>query len=119
MEFFLPEDDLQDSLQRATPEETRITSLTAESYPDGQRVRVNMEITPFQKRPHIEILLTDAHGSEVAATSFIEPMSWKLEFTMHLRGADQNPFTIEARLFFPDGPQAKPVTCTFEAHPQN
>ena len=110
MDFFFPEDDLQ----RMTPEETRITSLTAEPYPDGQRVRVNLEITPFQTRPYIEILLTDATGDEVATASIVEPMGWKLEFTMHLRGATQSPFTIDARLFYPDGPHAEPVTRTFE-----
>ena len=30
-----------------TPEETRITSLTAEPYPDGYRLRVNVEMTPY------------------------------------------------------------------------
>ena len=115
MEFFFPEDNLQ----RATPAETHITSLTAEPYPDNERVHVNIEITPFQTRPHIEVLLTDSHGDEVATTSFIEPMSWKLEFTMHLRGANQSPFTIEAKLFYPDGPQAEPVSCAFEVTTTN
>ena len=115
MEFFFPEDNLQ----RATPAETHITSLTAEPYPDNERVHVNIEITPFQTRPHIEVVMTDSHGDEVATTSFIEPMSWKLEFTMHLRGADQSPFTIEAKLFYPDGPQAEPVTHTFSLSPTN
>ena len=115
MEFFFPEDNLQ----RTTPAETHITSLTAEPYPDNERVHVNIEITPFQTRPHIEVLLTDSHGDEVATTSFIEPMSWKLEFTMHLRGANQSPFTIEAKLFYPDGPQAEPVSCAFEVTTTN
>ncbi len=110
MDFFFPED----GLQRVTPEETHITSLTAEPYPDGQRVRVNIEITPFLTRPYIEILLTDAEGDEVATASIVEPMGWKLEFTMHLRGANRSPFQIEARLFYPDGPQAEPVTRSFE-----
>jgi hypothetical protein len=110
MDFFFPEDNLQ----RATPAETRITKLTAEPYPDGQRVRVDLEITPFQTRPYIEVILTDANNDEVATASIVEPMSWKLEFTMHLRGANANPFKIEAKLFYPDGPQAEPVTHTFE-----
>jgi hypothetical protein len=110
MDFFFPEDDLQ----RMTPEETHITSLTAEPYPDAERVRVNIEITPFQTRPYIEVTLTDASGAEVASASIVEPMGWKLEFTMHLRGAKDSPFKIEARLFYPDGPQAAPVTRSFE-----
>ncbi len=110
MDFFFPED----GLQRTTPEETHITSLSAQPYPDQERVLVNIEITPFEKRPYIEVALTDAQGEEVATASIVEPMGWKLEFTMHLRGAKGSPFKIEARLFYPDGPQAAPVTQTFE-----
>ena len=113
MEFFFPEDNLQ----RMTPEETHITSLRAEPYPDGARLRVNLEITPFQKRPHLEIQLTNADGDEVASTSIVEPLSWKLEITMHLRGELRNPYTLGARLFYPDGPSADPQTCTFEVSP--
>ena len=115
MTFFFPEDNLQ----RMTPEETHITSLTAEPYPDGERVRVDIEMTPFQTRPYIEVLLTDAEGEEVATASIVEPMGWKLEFTMHLRGAKASPFKIEARLFYPDGPQAAPVLYTFNVPSAN
>lgn len=110
MDFFFPEDDLQ----RMTPEETHITSLSAEPYPDGERIRVNIEMTPFQTRPYIEVTLTDVKGNEVATASIVEPMGWKLEFTLHLRGAKGSPFKIEARLFYPDGPQDKPVAQTFD-----
>ncbi len=113
MDFFFPEDDLE----RMTPEETHITSLTTQPYPDSERVRVNVEITPFQTRPHLEFIMTDATGEEVATASIIEPMSWKLELTMHLRGARNGPFSMEARLFYPDGPRAAPVSTTFELPP--
>lgn len=113
MDFFFPEDNLQ----RMTPEETHITGLTAEPYPDGYRLRVNIEITPFQKRPHVEVLLSDADGNEVASTSIVEPLSWKLEFTMHIRGELNNPYTVEARLFYPDGPAAEPQVFTFDLKP--
>ena len=112
MDFFFPEDNLQ----RLSPEETHITSLSAEPYPDAERVRVNIEMTPFQKRPYIEVVITDATGNEVATASIVEPMGWKLELTMHLRGAKSGPFKIEARLFYPDGPQPEPVARTFEVN---
>jgi hypothetical protein len=113
MDFFLPED----SLARSLPQETRITSLTAETYPDGRRLRVNLEITPFQKRPTIEVTLHNSGGEEVASTSIVEPLSWKLEFTMHLRGEIHNPYTLNARLYYPDGPAREPFVYSFDVRP--
>ena len=113
MDFFFPEDNLL----RMTPEETHITSLSAEPYPDGYRLRVNIEVTPFQKRPYLEVTLSDADGEEIASSSIVEPLTWKLEFTMHLRGELKNPYTIEAKLFYPDGPSAAPQTFSFDVKP--
>lgn len=113
MSFFFPEDDLD----RLPPEETRITGLSVEPYPDGRRLRVDISITPFQTRPHIEAVLRDADGLEVASVSVVEPMSWKIEFTMHLRGDLNNPYTLEARLYYPEGPSDTPQTFQFEVKP--
>jgi len=113
MDFFIPEDNLQ----RMSPEETRITSLRAEQYPDGKRVHINLEITPFQKRPHIEVTLFNGNGDEVATASIVEPMIWKIEITMHLRGEFYNPYTAEARLFYPDGPTDEPKSFSFDINP--
>jgi hypothetical protein len=113
VDFFLPEDHLQ----RMTPEETRITSLTAEPYPDGYRLRVNIEMTPFQQRPHLEVALSDANQEEIASTSIVEVMGWKIEFTMHIRGELNNPYTLEAKLFYPDGPVTEAQTFTFDVKP--
>jgi len=100
-----------------TPEETRITSLSAEPYPDGYRLHVNIEMTPFQQRPHLDITLNNGSGNEVATASVVEPMTWKIEFTMHIRGELSNPYTLEAKLFYPDGPSREPQTFSFEVNP--
>ncbi len=114
MDFFFPEDNLN----RMTPEETRITSLTAEPYSDGYRLRVNIEITPFQKRPHIEVVLNDSEGEEVASSTIVEPLGWKLEFTMHIRDEElKNPYTLEAKLYYPDGPSDELQTFSFDVKP--
>jgi len=111
MEFFFPEDNLK----RTTPEDTRILSLTAEPYEDGRRVRVNIEMSPFEKRPHLEFTLTDREKQEISTASFVEPMQWKLEFTMHLRKKPiDGPLDLEARLYYPDGPEAEPVQVRFD-----
>ena len=114
MEFFFPEDNLE----RTPPEETKILSLTAEPYEDGQRVRVNIGMSPFEKRPHLEVNVTDTNGEEISTASFVEPMNFKLEFTLHLRTEPADgPLDLEARLFYPDGPEAEPVTARFELPP--
>ncbi|HSM70636.1 MAG TPA: hypothetical protein VK851_03755 [Anaerolineales bacterium] len=114
MDFFFPED----GLDRTTPEETRITSLSAEPYPDGYRLHVFIEMTAFQTRPHIDVKLTDCDGDEVGSTSIVEPLNFKVTFTMHIRGELKNPYTLEAVLFYPDdGPSAEPVTFQFDVLP--
>lgn len=113
MDFFFPEDDLV----RLPPEDTKITGLSADPYPDGRRLRVGIEITPFQTRPHIEVVLRDADDEETASVSVVEPLSWKIEFTMHLRGGLRNPYTLEARLYYPEGPSDQPHTLSFEVKP--
>lgn len=116
MDFFLPQNNL-DANSRAAPEETKIISLSAQPYPDGYRLRVDMELTPFQKRPYIEVTLRDAEGDEVASTNIVEPLSWKIEFTMHIRGELHNPYTLSAKLYYPDGPENEPVICSFNVEP--
>lgn len=113
MDLFFPED----GLDRRPPEETQITELNVTPYPDGRRLRVNVEITPFQKRPHLEFTLRDAAGDESSSVSMVEPLAWKLEFTMHVRGELNNPYALEARLFYPDGPAAEPVSTSFSVQP--
>ena len=113
MEFFFPEDNLN----RMVPEATHITAVSAEPYPDGYRVHVKIEMTPFQKRPHIDVLLKDADHEEGASTTIVEPLNWKIEFTMHIRGELNNPYTIEARLYYPDGPSQEPQTFDFDVKP--
>jgi hypothetical protein len=113
MDFFFPEDNLN----RMTPEETRITSLKAEPYPDGRRLHVNIEMTPFQIRPHLEVILSNGNGDEIQTTSIVEPLTWKIEFTMHIRGELMNPYTLSAILFYPDGPSTESQVFTFDVTP--
>jgi hypothetical protein len=113
MDFFFPEDNLN----RMTPEETRITALKAEPYPDGRRLHVNIEMTPFQIRPHLEVILNNGNGDEIQTTSIVEPLTWKIEFTMHIRGELINPYTLSAILFYPDGPSTEAQAFTFDVTP--
>jgi len=112
---FIPPEELS---RLAPPEETHILTLEAIPYEDQRRVRLSLEMTPFRERPHLEILVLNAEGEEVASTSIIEPMSWKLELTLHLRdGGAHNPYTAQVLLLYQHGPQDTLRTLTFQPAP--
>jgi hypothetical protein len=69
------------------PDEVRLRSLLAEPWPDGQRVRISVEVDPFQQRPNIDLAILDADEHEIATASIVETMVRKLHITMHLRTA--------------------------------
>ena len=100
MEFFLNDA----SVERRLPAETRLLDLRAEPDPDGKRMRVALNLTPFQQRPYIELSLTDPDGNAAASASIIEPMGWKLELTLHIRkyGSTAGNYTLTASLSYPD-----------------
>ena len=83
------------------PEQVRIVALQAEPWPDGRRVHVTLEVTPFLKRPNAELRMTDQDGDVAASISVIETITPKMEFTMHLRSPQlQGEFTLSARLYY-------------------
>lgn len=113
MDFFFPDP----SRPRLPPDQVRVLTLDAEPYPDGERVRVRLSLTPFEKSPHLELILLNASGESVEEISIIEPMGWTLELTLHVRPPDPGAYRLQARLFYPDGPQAEPVETSFDLAP--
>lgn len=94
--FFLDPDEVP-----LPPEEVRIRELKAEPWPDGRRVRVTLEVDPFQKRPNIDLLITNQVGKPVAIASIIETMTKKMDLTMHLRGTDTHGhYHVRAELYY-------------------
>jgi hypothetical protein len=100
MEFFISDPNIV----RYPPAEIHLLDIRANSDPDGQRLRVALDLTPFQQRPIIEISLTDSSGNEVASASIIEPVGWKLELTLHIRktGPTNGKYTLIASLSYPE-----------------
>ena len=99
------------------PAEMRFLELRPEPVRDDGplRARVYVEVTPFQKRPYLEVALTNANGEEIASASIIEPMQRKNVFTLHIHGAQTSgQFTLYARLYYPDGPEADTREVKFE-----
>ncbi|MFP3852962.1 MAG: hypothetical protein ACLFWD_01570 [Anaerolineales bacterium] len=68
------------------PEELEVRAIRAEPMPDQRRVKVHIELTPFQRRPTLAVAILDQEGTQLASTTIIESIEHILEFTMHLRG---------------------------------
>lgn len=82
------------------PNEVRILDLQATPW-DKQRVRIFIEVTPFQRRPNLQLKLLDMQQNICAEASIIEPMSRKLELTMHLRGVEvRGQLRLQVTLFY-------------------
>lgn len=83
------------------PDEVRIRDLGVEPYPDRKRLRLSLELTPFQKPPSGEIYITDLLGNDVASVSIIEAIDAKMDLTLHLRIPDpQGAFTARVIIFY-------------------
>lgn len=94
-----------DSAEPPKPkDDVRITELSASPYPDGSRVRMILQMTPFLERPNLEIYARKEDGTIVAEMSVIETMTPKLEFTLHIRGVDtiEGHYVLRAELFYDD-----------------
>lgn len=106
--FFLDPDEVP-----LPPNEVRIRELNAEPWPDGKRVRISIEVDPFQKRPNIDILITNQLGKPVAVASIIESMTKKMEITMHLRGAPlAGHYHVRAELYYQQKAESESLEAT-------
>ena len=104
MDFFFPELSENGENIPVPPAEMRFLEFRAEPVIDDGtlRIRVYVEVTPFQKRPFIEVVLTGEKGQEIATASVIEPLQRKNVFTMHIRGGQQRgKFNLYARMYYP------------------
>lgn len=87
--------------------EIRIESLKLSPYPDGRRIRIEIEITPFgpADRPNLEIEARRPDESEAGFVSVVETMQRAISLTMHLQqpGSTAGQYRFTARLFFEPG----------------
>lgn len=91
-------------------EKVKFTLLNADVYPDRWRIKVNVNLTPFQVRPNVAIVLVrdlpdDEPPQVVADMTIIETMHKNMEFTMHIRYVDdpQGVYWLKARLYYEQG----------------
>ncbi|HLD94898.1 MAG TPA: hypothetical protein VI703_11915 [Anaerolineales bacterium] len=85
------------------PSEVRIRALDATPRADGVRIDVHLELTPFQRRPNIDVAIADPDGREVSALSVVEAIDNKMDFTMHLRQAKpEGQYSLIVDVFYTD-----------------
>jgi hypothetical protein len=92
------------------PDEVRIRVLRAEPWSDGRRVKVYLEVDPFQKRPNLDGFILNEEGEVVSDISLIETMTRKMEFNMHLREEKSaSSYTLRFILYYTSPlPETKP-----------
>jgi hypothetical protein len=83
-------------------ENVKIEKITAQPYPDGSRVHVTIQVTPFRERPNLILAIHDENDTLVSELNIIETMHFNMEFTMHLRGLDDpaGAYSVTADLFY-------------------
>jgi hypothetical protein len=97
------------------PEEVRIREMSVKPYPDGKRVRVRVELDPFQKRPSLEMTILNARAELVVQARVVETMARALEMTLHLR--EEQPggeYTFNCLLYYQDAPTPEAVESAIE-----
>jgi hypothetical protein len=91
---------------RLPPEEVRLCGMQVIPLPDGRRVKILLELTPFIKRPNVDISITGASGMEAAHASILEIMTRKLEFVLHMREAEPDvEYTLESMVYYQKLPE--------------
>jgi hypothetical protein len=93
------------------PEDVRIRGLQVMPLSDGRRLRVEIELTPFQKPPTIDVTIENARGVELASTSVIEAMTPQMSFMMHLNApVQEKAHRVVCVVHYIDGPQTDEKT---------
>lgn len=83
------------------PDEVRILDFSAEPYPDQRRIHVRLALTPFQKRPNVEIVILNSAGDNLSEVSILECMTKNVDLTMHLRAVQPaGSYRIEAVVYY-------------------
>ena len=100
------------------PSQVHFTKLSAEPWADGRRVRVNLELSPFQQPPNLILAVHDHEKNEVSRVVFVEMQETSLTFTIHLRGsALPGRYSLTASVSYPDLEEFNPARVDFSVHP--
>ena len=79
-------------------EDISIVAFTAEPYPDGQRVKIMLLLSPFNKSPNAVISIFDQENQELASVSIVSIFNPENEITIHIPGNKRNPGIYRAQV---------------------
>jgi hypothetical protein len=85
------------------PDQMSFRSVEVEPNSDGQRLKVSLQVAPFQVRPSIDLTVTNDRGMVVASSSIVEATETSMSVTLHLRDRSTEPrHRLTALLVYPD-----------------
>src|SRR5688572_13467849 len=93
--------------------EIQVESLTVTPYPDGRRLRVEIELTPFapMDRPNLELTASKPDGIQVGSVSIIEAAQRTLSLTMHIREPQPSgEYTLRVDLYYGEEPPQSTIS---------
>ena len=97
------------------PEEVSVRAIQVDPYPDGQRLRVTLEFTPFQEAPDLVVRVLDANETELAEVSIIGAHQPTLGLTVHLKKqSNQYPYSLDASVRYDELGEVNQLTQSFE-----
>ena len=82
-------------------EDVRLNDLGLYVYPDGRRVTMGFNVTPFLEKPSIEVRVVNERGEPAGWLNVIETIETNFSLTMHLR--DKEPtshYEVTATVYY-------------------
>jgi hypothetical protein len=79
-----------------------IEKLIALPYPDGYRILVELQMTPFEECPNLLLTVHDDNDLLVSELDVFEVVSDVIDFTLHLRDVDDptGVYSLTVELFY-------------------
>lgn len=96
----------------------RMEQVVVQPYPDGQRVRIKVVLTPFFEKPNLVLTITNSAGQQMATADILETMLHVNELTMHLRSAEPSgDYALQVDLYYGAEPAQDTRMVEFTAGP--
>ena len=86
-------------------DDVRIKDIVTEVSPEGRRVSVGFDLTPFRDRPSLDVVIVNAEGEIAGNITVIETLAHQFILIIHIR--DKNPTTrydVFTELFYTGEP---------------